>query len=138
MRINYQVLSVSLLLSLSRVGLGQTAPAPTCEDSVKGQIWTATARRVWADEKATAAATKWATGTDFSKWVLTQQNDKAELGSLWKAVRDQVGKDQPATPAQLAKAILTEINKRKTNKTGALAKVNLQSLQVDLGGGGGC
>jgi hypothetical protein len=132
MRINYQVLSLALLLSLSRVGLGQTAPAPTREDSVKGQIWTATARRVWADEKATAAATKWATGTDFSKWVLTQQNDKAELGSLWKAVRDQVGKDQPATPAQLAKAILTEINKRKTNKTGALAKVNLQSLQVDL------
>jgi hypothetical protein len=132
MRINYQVLSLALLLSLSRVGLGQTAPTPTREDSVKGQIWTATARRVWADEKATPSATKWATGTDFSKWVLTQQNDKAELGSLWKAVRDQVGKDQPATPAQLAKAILTEINKRKTNKTGALAKVNLQSLQVDL------
>jgi len=132
MRINYQVLSLALLLSISRVGLGQTAPAPTREDSVKGQIWTATARRVWADEKATPSATKWATGTDFSKWVLTQQNDKAELGSLWKAVRDQVGKDQPATPAQLAKAILTEINKRKTNKTGALAKVNLQSLQVDL------
>jgi hypothetical protein len=132
MRINYQVLSLALLLSLSRVGLGQTAPAPTREDSVKGQIWTATARRVWADEKATPSATNWATGTDFSKWVLTQQNDKAELGSLWKAVRDQVGKDQPATPAQLAKAILTEINKRKTNKTGALAKVNLQSLQVDL------
>jgi hypothetical protein len=132
MRINYQVLSLALLLSLSRAGLGQTTPAPTREDSVKGQIWTATARRVWADEKATPSATKWATGTDFSKWVLTQQNDKAELGSLWKAVRDQVGKDQPATPAQLAKAILTEINKRKTNKTGALAKVNLQSLQVDL------
>jgi hypothetical protein len=132
MRINYQVLNLALLLSLSRVGLGQTAPTPTREDSVKGQIWTATARRVWADEKATPSATKWATGTDFSKWVLTQQNDKAELGSLWKAVRDQVGKDQPATPAQLAKAILTEINKRKANKTGALAKVNLQSLQVDL------
>jgi hypothetical protein len=132
MRINYQVLSLALLLSLSRAGLGQTAPTPTREDSVKGQIWTATARRVWADEKATTPATTWATGTDFSKWVLTQQNDKAELGSLWKAVRDQVGKDQPATPAQLAKAILTEINKRKATKTGALAKVNLQSLQVDL------
>ncbi|RYY13324.1 MAG: hypothetical protein EOO36_16030, partial [Cytophagaceae bacterium] len=131
-RINYQVLSLALLLSMSRIGLGQTTPAPTREDSLKGRIWTATARRVWADEKATPAATKWATGTDFSKWVLTQQNDKAELGSLWKAVRDQVGKDQPATPAQLAKAILTEINKRKTSKTGALAKVNLQSLQVDL------
>ncbi|RZK13653.1 MAG: hypothetical protein EOO56_26630, partial [Hymenobacter sp.] len=132
MRINYRVLSVALLLSLSRAGLGQTAPAPTREDSLKGRIWTATARRVWTDEKATPPATTWATGTDFSKWVLTQQNDKAELGSLWKAVRDQVGKDQPATPAQLAKAILTEINKRKTTKTGALAKVNLQSLQVDL------
>jgi hypothetical protein len=132
MRINYRVLSVALLLSLSRAGLGQTAPAPTHEDSLKGRIWTATARRVWTDEKATPPATTWATGTDFSKWVLTQQNDKAELGSLWKAVRDQVGKDQPATPAQLAKAILTEINKRKTTKTGALAKVNLQSLQVDL------
>jgi len=132
MRINYRVLSVALLLSLSRAGLGQTAPAPTREDSLKGRIWTATARRVWTDEKATPPATTWATGTDFSKWVLTQQNDKAELGSLWKAVRDQVGKDQPATPAQLAKAILAEINKRKTTKTGALAKVNLQSLQVDL------
>ena len=132
MRINYRVLSLALLLSLSRAGLGQTAPAPTREDSLKGRIWTATARRVWTDEKATPPATTWATGTEFSKWVLTQQNDKAELGSLWKAVRDQVGKDQPATPAQLAKAILAEINKRKTTKTGALAKVNLQSLQADL------
>jgi cell division protein FtsB len=132
MRINYRVLSVALLLSLSRAGLGQTAPTPTREDSLKGRIWTATARRVWTDEKATPPATTWATGTDFSKWVLTPRNDKDELGSLWKAVRDQVGKDQPATPAQLAKAILAEINKRKTTKTGALAKVNLQSLQVDL------
>jgi hypothetical protein len=128
----HRILSLTILLGVCRVGLGQTAPAPTHEDSTKGQIWTATARRVWADEKATAPATKWATGTDFSKWVLTQPNDKAELGSLWKAVRDQVGKDQPATPAQLAKAILTEITKRKASKTGALAKVNLQSLQVDL------
>jgi hypothetical protein len=128
----HRILSLTILLGISRVGLGQTAPVPTREDSVKGQIWTATARRVWADEKATPPATKWATGTDFSKWVLTQPNDKAELGSLWKAVRDQVGKDQPATPAQLAKAILTEITKRKASKTGALAKVNLQSLQVDL------
>jgi hypothetical protein len=132
MRINYQVLSLALLLSLSRVGLGQTAPAPTREDSVKGQIWTATARRVWADEKATPPATKWATGSDFSKWVLTQQNDKAELGSLWKAVLTRVGKGQPATPTQVVQAIIAEVSQRKTNKTGALAKVNLQSLQVDL------
>jgi hypothetical protein len=128
----HRILSLTILLGVSRAGLGQTAPAPTREDSVKGQIWTATARRVWADEKATPPTTKWATGTDFSKWVLTQPNDKAELGSLWKAVRDQVGKDQPATPAQLAKAILTEITKRKASKTGALQKVNIQSLQVDL------
>jgi hypothetical protein len=132
MRINYQVLSLALLLSLSRLGLGQTAPAPTREDSVKGQIWTATARRVWADEKATPPATKWATGSDFSKWVLTQQNDKAELGSLWKAVLTRVGKGQPATPTQVVQAIIAEVSQRKTNKTGALAKVNLQSLQVDL------
>jgi hypothetical protein len=132
MRINYQVLRLALLLSLSRAGLGQTAPAPTREDSVKGQIWTATARRVWADEKATPSATKWATGTDFSKWVLTQQNDKAELGSLWKAVLTRVGKGQPATPTQVVQAIIAEVSERKTNKTGALAKVNLQSLQVDL------
>jgi hypothetical protein len=132
MRINYQVLSLALLLSLSRVGLGQTAPAPTREDSVKGQIWTATARRVWADEKATPSATKWATGSDFSKWVLTQQNDKAELGSLWKAVLTRVGKGQPATPTQVVQAIIAEVSQRKAQKTGALAKVNLQSLQVDL------
>jgi hypothetical protein len=132
MRINYQVLSLALLLSLSRVGLGQTAPAPTREDSVKGQIWTATARRVWADEKATPPATKWATGSDFSKWVLTQQNDKAELGSLWKAVLTRVGKGQPATPTQVVQAIIAEVSQRKAQKTGALAKVNLQSLQVDL------
>jgi hypothetical protein len=132
MRINYQVLSLALLLSISRVGLGQTAPAPTREDSVKGQIWTATARRVWADEKATPPATKWATGSDFSKWVLTQQNDKAELGSLWKAVLTRVGKGQPATPTQVVQAIIAEVSQRKAQKTGALAKVNLQSLQVDL------
>jgi hypothetical protein len=132
MRITYQVLSLALLLSLSRVGLGQTAPVPTREDSVKGQIWTATARRVWADEKATPPATKWATGSDFSKWVLTQQNDKAELGSLWKAVLTRVGKGQPATPTQVVQAIIAEVSQRKAQKTGALAKVNLQSLQVDL------
>ena len=130
MHISHRVLTLTILLGLGRVGLAQTSS--TSEDSLKGRIWTATARRAWADEKMTPPAIKWATGTDFSKWVLTQQNDKAELGSLWKAVRDQVGKDQPATPAQLAKAILIEINKRKTNKTGALAKVNMQSLQVDL------
>ncbi|TVT40290.1 hypothetical protein FNT36_12465 [Hymenobacter setariae] len=121
-----------MLLSLSRVGLGQTASAPTREDSVKGQIWTATARRVWTDEKATPPATKWATGSDFSKWVLTQQNDKAELGSLWKAVLTRVGKGQPATPTQVVQAIIAEVSQRKDQKTGALAKVNLQSLQVDL------
>ncbi len=127
-----RILSLVALLALSRAGLGQTAPAPTREDSLKGRIWTATARRVWADEKTPPTATTWATGTEFSKWVLTQPNDKAELGSLWRAVRDQVGKDQPATPAQLAKAILTEITKRKASKTGVLQKVNSQALQVDL------
>ena len=126
------MLSLTLLLGLSRVALGQTAPAPTSEDSLKGRIWTATARRVWADEKATPPATKWATGTDFSKWVLTQQNDKAELGSLWKAVLTRVGKGQPATPTQVVQAIIAEVSQRKAQKTGALAKVNLQSLQVDL------
>jgi hypothetical protein len=128
----HRILSLTILLGVSRVGLGQTAPAPTREDSVKGQIWTATARRVWADEKATPPATKWATGSDFSKWVLTQPNDKAELGSLWKAVLARVGKGQPATPTQVVQAIIAEVSQRKTSKTGALAKVNLQSLQVDL------
>jgi hypothetical protein len=123
---------LTLLLSLSQVGLGQIAPATTRDDSVKGQIWTATARRVWADEKATPPATKWATGSDFSKWVLTQQNDKAELGSLWKSVLTRVGKGQPATPTQVVQAIISEVSQRKAQKTGALAKVNLQSLQVDL------
>jgi len=129
---SHRILSLTLLLGLSRVALGQTAPAPTAEDSLKGRIWTATARRVWADEKATPPPTKWATGTDFSKWVLTQQNDKAELGSLWKAVLTRVGKGQPATPTQVVQAIIAEVSQRKTQKTGALAKVNLQSLQVDL------
>jgi hypothetical protein len=64
--------------------------------------------------------------------VLTQQNDKAELGSLWKAVLTRVGKGQPATPTQVVQAIIAEVSQRKAQKTGALAKVNLQSLQVDL------
>jgi len=132
MRSNYQVLSFALLLSLSRVGLGQTAPAPTREDSVKGQIWTATARRVWADEKVVAPVKKWATGSDFKNWVFTQKPDKTELGVLFGAVLKRTGQAQPATPTQVAQAILAEISQRKTNKTGALAKVNLQSLQVDL------
>lgn len=130
MQINYRVLGLALLLSVSRVGLGQTAT--TREDSVKGQIWTATARRVWADEKVTSPAAKWATGADFNKWVLTQKPDRTELGSLFSAVLTRVGKGQPATPTQVVQAILSEVSQRKTHKTGALAKVNLQSLQVDL------
>jgi|GEM_PF-1656830 len=132
MRINHQVLNLALLLSLSRVGLGQTTPAPTREDSIKGQIWTATARRVWADEKLSAPLKSWATSSDFTKWVLTQKPDKTELGSLFGAVLERVGPGQPATPAQVAQAILAEVGQRKAHKTGALAKVNLQALQAEL------
>lgn len=132
MQISYRALSVALLLGLGRRGLAQTAPPPTREDSVKGRIWTATAQRVWADEKAAAPPKKWATGADFKSWVFTQKPDKTELGSLFSAVLTRVGQGQPATPTQVAQAILAEVSQRKAHKTGALARVNLQALQVDL------
>lgn len=128
----HRILSLTVLLALSRAGLGQTAPAPTREDSVKGRIWTATARRVWADEKTSAPVKAWTTGSDFSKWALTQKPDKTELGSLFSAVLSRVGPGQPASPAQVAQAILTEVSQRTTSKTGALRKVNLPALQADL------
>lgn len=128
----HRILSLATLLALSRAGLGQTTPAPTREDSIKGRIWTATARRVWADEKVNAPTKAWATGSDFKNWVFTQKPDKTELGALFGAVLTRTGQGQPATPTQVAQAILAEISQRKANKTGALAKVNLQSLQVDL------
>ncbi len=125
-----RALSLLALLSLSQTGLAQTAP--TREDSLKGRIWTATARRVWADEKVDAPLKAWPTGSDFNKWVLTQKPDKTELGSLFGAVLTRVGPGQPASPAQVAQAILAEVSQRKTSKTGALAKVNVQALQADL------
>lgn len=130
MQISYRVLSLALLLSLSRVGAAQTAP--TREDSLKGRIWTATARRVWADEKVDAPIKAWATGTDFSKWALTQKPDKTELGSLFSAVLNRVGQGQPASPAQVAQTILAEVSQRTASKTGALRKINIQALQADL------
>ncbi len=130
MRNNYRMLSLALLLGASRPGLGQTAP--TREDSLKGRIWTATARRVWADEKIATPLKTWATGSDFNQWVLTQKPDKTELGSLFGAVLKRVTPGQPASPAQVAQAILTEVSQRKASKTGALAKVNLPALQADL------
>jgi hypothetical protein len=128
----HRILSLTALLALSRVGLGQTALAPTREDSIKGRIWTATARRVWADEKASAPVKAWATGSDFSKWALTQKPDKTELGSLFSAVLSRVGQGQPASPAQVAQAILAEVGQRTASKTGALRKVDLLALQADL------
>jgi len=130
MQISYRALSLALLLSLSRVGLAQTAP--TREDSLKGRIWTATARRVWADEKVDAPTKAWATGSDFKNWVLTQKPDKTELGSLFGAVLARVGQGQPASPAQVAQAILAEVGQRTASKTGALRKINVQALQADL------
>lgn len=130
MRNNYRMLSLALLLGASRPGLGQISP--TREDSLKGRIWTATARRVWADEKIATPLKAWATGSDFNQWVLTQKPDKTELGSLFGAVLKRVTPGQPASPAQVAQAILTEVNQRKASKTGALAKVNLPALQGDL------
>ena len=128
----HRILGLTILLALSRAGLGQTAPAPTREDTIKGRIWTTTARRVWADEKVSAPTKAWATGSDFSKWALIQKPDKTELGSLFSAVLSRVGPGQPASPAQVAQAILTEVSQRTASKTGALRKVNLQALQADL------
>ncbi len=125
-----RALSLLVLLSLSQAGLAQTIP--TREDSLKGRIWTATARRVWADEKVDAPLKAWPTGSDFNKWVLTQKPDKTELGSLFGAVLTRVGPGQPASPAQVAQAILAEVSQRKASKTGALAKVNVPALQADL------
>ena len=132
MKISYRLLRLSTcvgLLGLGRLALAQTA-AP--DDSLKGRIWTATARRIWFDEKVGTPPKAWATGADFSKWALTQKPDKTELGSLFSAVLTRVGQGQPATPAQVTQAIIAEVGERKAHKTGALAKVNLEALQTDL------
>jgi hypothetical protein len=138
MSIRYRVLC--LLLALGLAGSpwelrAQTAPvAASQEENLKGQIWTVTARRIWADvkPKQPQAPQPWATGTEFTTWVNSQKQDKSELGILRGAVIERIGKGQTGSAAQVAQAIVAEIAQRRAKKVGALARVDVTALQNEL------
>ncbi|MBC8082368.1 MAG: hypothetical protein H7Z21_04095, partial [Hymenobacter sp.] len=121
------------LLGAGREMAGQNLPPPTREDSLKGQIWTAAARRLWADTRQKQPQPKpWATGTDFTRWALAQQDDKPELNSLRGAVIKRIGQGQTGTAGQVAEAILDEIAQRHSTRTGTLARIDAVTLATDL------
>ena len=126
---------ICLLLGLGLTGTARPAAGqvPASADSLKGRIWTATARRIWADVKLKQPKPEnWATTADFTQWMSKQRDDKSELGLLWKAVLERVGKGQPGTPAQVRQAIEAEIAQRRQDNVGRLVRVKLPLLQADL------
>ena len=126
---------ICLLLGLGLTGTARLAvgQVPTSADSLKGRIWTATAQRIWADAAPKQPQPqRWQTTADFTQWMSKQRDDKSELGLLWKAVLERVGKGQSGTPAQVRQAIEAEIAQRHQSKTGRLARVDTVALRADL------
>ncbi|MBO0358287.1 hypothetical protein J0X19_10060 [Hymenobacter sp. BT186] len=138
MSIRYRVLCLLMVLGLAGspgITRAQTAPVATSQDdNLKGQIWTVTARRIWVDvkPKQPQALQPWATGTDFTNWVLAQKQDKSELGILRGAVIERIGKGQTGSAAQVAQAIVDEVAQRREKKVGALARVDVVALNTEL------
>lgn len=138
MSIRYRVLCLLMVLGLAGspwATRAQNAPVPSSqEENLKGQIWTITARRIWADvkPKQPKAPQPWATGTDFANWALAQKQDKSELGILRGAVIERIGKGQTGSASQVAQAIVDEIAQRREKQVGALARVNVVALHTEL------
>ena len=138
MSIRYRVLCLLMVVGLAGSPWelrAQTAPvAASQEENLKGQIWTVTARRIWVDvkPKQPQAPQPWATGTDFTNWVLAQKEDKSELGILRGAVISRIGKGQTGTASQVAQAIVDEIAQRRQSSKGNLARVNVVALNTEL------
>ncbi|WP_151086317.1 hypothetical protein [Hymenobacter baengnokdamensis] len=131
MKISHRLLYLSLLLGTGHSGIGQTVSAPSPEDSLKGKIWTATARRIWADTKPPQPQpAAWPTVGAFEDWRLATPADKSELGLLRGDVVKSIGAGTKATPEQVAKAILTEISKRQQSKKGRLTRLKLTELKT--------
>ena len=135
MQISYRALRLSLvtgLLGLGQVGMAQTAP-PTREDSLKGRIWTATARRIWADTKPPQAQpAAWPTVKAFEDWLIATPTDKSELGLLRADVVKSFGEGTKVGPDQVAQAILTQAGKRQQSKKGRLTRLKVTDLKTDL------
>lgn len=130
------------VLSLGRPLLGQNVPvaapatAAAPDEQQKGQLWTATAQRVWADShQKTPAPPAWKTAGEFESWINNNPGPagKSELGLLRGEVIKRIGKGQTGTAPQVAQAILAEITQRRQQKTGALGRVNPETLRADLG-----
>ncbi|RFP66256.1 hypothetical protein D0N36_04355 [Hymenobacter lapidiphilus] len=126
------MLAVVCFVVLGRPSFGQSALA----DEQKGQIWTLTAQRVWTDTRLKNPQPRaWKTVQEFNTWLTKDKAAKeSELGLLLDAVIKRIGLGQPATPAQVARAIISEIAQRKAEKNGRLARVNLADLQNNLAG----
>ena len=130
------------LLELSRPLLGQNVPVAATattaapDEQQKGQLWTATAQRVWADShQKTPAPPAWKTAGEFESWINNNPGPagKSELGLLRGAVIARIGKGQTGSASQVAQAILAEITQRRQQKMGALGRVNPETLRADLG-----
>ncbi|QKG53885.1 hypothetical protein [Hymenobacter sp. BRD67] len=133
MKISHRLLYLSLLLGAGHSGMGQTVSAPSPDDSLKGKIWTATARRIWADTKPPQPQpAAWPTVEAFEDWRLATPADKSELGLLRGDVIKSIGTGTKATPQQVAQVILTEISRRQQSKKGRLTRLKLTELKTTL------
>ncbi|MGI4740563.1 MAG: hypothetical protein ACRYG7_35785 [Janthinobacterium lividum] len=134
MKISHQLLHLSACIGL--LGLSQSAyaqSAPTREDSLKGRLWTATARRIWTDTKPPQAQpTAWPTVEAFETWRTATPTDKSELGLLWGDVVKSFGAGAKGTPEQVAQAIVAQATKRQQSKKGRLTRLKVANLKTDL------
>ena len=139
------MLRFSLLILMSLGAACQTA-AQTWPDSAvaqaKGSIWTATARRVWADAKLAAPRPpKWRTDTAFQNWADNLKGkDQSGLAEIRQAVLNygQINLAKAPklpngrlTPAQLSDAIVLAVGSGKS-KGNKLYRVKSRRLKVDL------
>jgi gas vesicle protein len=139
MSIRYRVLCLLMVLGLAGSPWetrAQNAPmAVSQEETLKGQIWTVTAKQVWADAKlGSSPPPPWATSKEFEEWLLKNPAPaaKSELGILRGAVISRIGKGQVGTSGQVAQAILDEISQRQQESKGKLARVNVATLLTNL------
>lgn len=132
--------SFGIVVSADAQGLPSAAPAsvvspPSADDSIKGVIWTMTARQVWNANAAKAPMHRpaaWATATEFKSWCNGKeaQADKSGLMPL----RNQVWggfAGNPASSRQLVDTIVANVRRAKAQKT-ELRKVNADALAAEL------
>lgn len=124
------LLAAPLLLA---AGLAHAQAPATHDDSLKGRVWTATARRIWADTKPKAPQpAAWPTNAAFTSWLNQEgKREKSGIGLLRGDVVRQLGAGRPATAAQVAQAILAEASQPPKSRAW-LQKLDLGALQAAL------